>query len=108
MQQAIDCGLIKSDNVAVVDSSSEMLKSLELALIDGTVDVESGKLKDSKETYDLNLEQAFEQQLILITEDSLLHNLSNINLKIINSSLKFACTMEEALNNVLIDPKTFS
>ncbi|GFW43673.1 hypothetical protein TNCV_4770221 [Trichonephila clavipes] len=103
IQQAVNSGLIRNDNIAVYDENAEMLKSLKLALTDGTIDVETGRLNSLKGCF--TLEQAYEHQLIMITDQAFLQNLSCVNFKTPSLPFKFACTMEEALSKALIDPK---
>ncbi|KAF8783432.1 Dystonin like protein [Argiope bruennichi] len=107
VEQGINSGLLKVDNAAIYDAASETLKSFELAMIDGSLDIESGKIRNSEGYYVFNIEKAFENHLIMITDQGSLQNLACAYFKTPGSCLKFACTMEEALNNTLINPQTY-
>lgn len=107
IQEAVAMGLIKNNNVAVYDKSSETLKSLELAMSDGTLDVRSGKVKNSSGSYKLSLDQAFEQHVILISEQGFLDEFSNNPFNDSNSPFQYACTMQEALDTTMIDSKSY-
>ncbi|GBM86483.1 Dystonin [Araneus ventricosus] len=107
VEQAINSGLLKVDNTAVYDAASETLKSFELAMTDGSLDVESGKVRNSEGFYAINIQKAFEEHIIIIiTDQGSLQNLAHDYFRTSGSCFKFACTMEEALSNTLIDPES--
>ncbi|KAG8192780.1 hypothetical protein JTE90_019099 [Oedothorax gibbosus] len=107
LQEAVNIGLIKSNNAAVYDEYSDILKSLELAMDDGTLDASTGKVKNSSGDYVLSLDQAVEEHIILLSDHGFLTDFSNDAISDRNSPFKYACTMQEALDNALIDPKTY-
>ncbi|XP_015906702.2 microtubule-actin cross-linking factor 1, isoforms 1/2/3/4 isoform X2 [Parasteatoda tepidariorum] len=101
IQEALDSHLIK-DDVAVYDSSSNTLKSLQLAISDCTIDLNSGKLRNSQGIYCINLHQAIEERLLVIMEPGFI---SKSRLRSSPLSTNFACTLQETLNKDFIDSK---
>ncbi|CAL1283109.1 unnamed protein product [Larinioides sclopetarius] len=106
VEQAINSGLLKVDNTAVYDAASETLKSFELAMTDGSLDIELGKVRNSEGFYAINIQKAFDEHIIIITDQGSLQNLAHDYFRTQGSCFKFACTMEEALSNELIDPES--
>ncbi|KAK5647774.1 hypothetical protein RI129_002666 [Pyrocoelia pectoralis] len=103
--QALDVGLIDANSTALNEPTSNSIKPLRLAIQDGNIDVEKGRVLDSKTKQTYNFDKSFELGLLVTLDKPLIEEVivadSAGNLgkpKTIRE-----CPLEDALNFELID-----
>nr|XP_022907001.1 microtubule-actin cross-linking factor 1 isoform X2 [Onthophagus taurus] len=106
LKESIEIGLINPNTTVLKDPNTNVSKPLILAITDGAIDVEKGRVLDSKSKQTYNLDKAFEKGL-LITLDKPIENQLNKNIisKLSASKTPRECTLEEAIKFDFIDPK---
>ncbi|XP_056639429.1 microtubule-actin cross-linking factor 1 isoform X37 [Diorhabda sublineata] len=106
LSQAIAVGFIDPSTTGLKDLTNNSVKSLIAGIQDHNIDVEKGRVLDSKSKKTYNLDEAFKRGLLISLEKPLMEEFSQ---KTISDSLASPkptreCSLEEAIKFELIDP----
>ena len=111
LSQAIEKGLIDSETTALKDATTGQIKPLLVGIEDGTIEVSRGRVLDPKTKRTYNIVIALERGLLVTLDNPLTQQQerrTSIDLQkaAIKDKMIKECTLEEAINYELIDPKT--
>lgn len=104
LQEAIMDGLIQDDNVGLIVENCKTLKTLKLAIEDGTIDSTNGKLMLADGHTKVPLDEALQRQLIVMVEEGFFEYFESHFA--LDSSFVLECTLAEAIEKNIVDPET--
>ncbi|XP_047367848.1 microtubule-actin cross-linking factor 1 isoform X33 [Vespa velutina] len=106
--QALSVELIDPDTTALKDATTGQIKSLQVGIDDGTIDVPRGRVLDPKTKRSYNIDVAFERGLLVTVEKPLTLQSQRSSLDEQKGSTKESntreCTVEEAIKYEFINP----
>lgn len=106
--QALSAELIDPDTTALKDATTGQIKSLQVGIDDGTIDVPKGRVLDPKTKRSYNIDVAFERGLLVTVEKPLTLQPQRSSLEGQKASPKESntreCTVEEAIKYEFINP----
>lgn len=111
LTQAIEKGLIDPGTTALKDATTGQIKSLLAGIEDGTIEVSRGRVLDPKTKRTYNIGIALERGLLVTIDHPLTQQQERrTSIELQKAAIKDKtikeCTLEEAINYELIDPKT--
>lgn len=101
--QGIESGFLDPTTTALKDSTTNALKTIPLAISEGNIDVEKGRVLDSKSRKTYNFDKAFEKGLLITLDKPIEDFLKISNVKEPKQTRE--CTLDEAIKFELLNPK---
>ncbi|CAG9820406.1 unnamed protein product [Phaedon cochleariae] len=107
LSQAISKGFIEPQTTALKDMTNNSVKSLLMAIQEHNIDVEKGRVLDSKSKKTYNLDEAFRKGLLVTVDKPLIEEFEQRAVVDSMAAPKQTreCSLEEAIKFELIDPE---
>ncbi|XP_028131989.1 microtubule-actin cross-linking factor 1 isoform X36 [Diabrotica virgifera virgifera] len=106
LSQAVSIGFIDPTTTGLRDLTNNRVKSLIAGIQDHNIDVEKGRVLDSKSKKTYNLDEAFKKDLLITLERPLVEEFTQKSITESQATPKQTreCSLEEALKFELVDP----